>query len=115
MYAPNENVDPESKDDFYNKMNEILSEVNDNCEIFILGDLIGRIGREGNNRVVGRYGEQITNGNGMRLRDFCETRSLKIMKGFFQHRDIHKFTFFGDKCLQNEFQANSWRLLTSLD
>ncbi|XP_072375390.1 uncharacterized protein [Diabrotica undecimpunctata] len=93
VYAPNEDADPKSKDDFYNKMNEILSEFKENSDFFILGDLNDRVGREENNRVVGKYGEQITIDNGMRLRYFCETMSLKIMNGFFQHRDIHKFTW----------------------
>ena len=46
-----------------------------------------------NDPVVRQYGEATINDNGKRLSDFCENSSLKIMNGYFPHKDIHKYTW----------------------
>lgn len=46
VYATCEGTKPKIKDDFHNKLAEILSEVKENCEIYILGDLNGRVVRK---------------------------------------------------------------------
>ena len=51
------------------KLSNTLSSIKDNNEIFILGDLTARTGREHNDPVVGQYGEATINDNGKRLRD----------------------------------------------
>ncbi|XP_044757060.1 uncharacterized protein LOC123315437 [Coccinella septempunctata] len=58
-----------------------------------MGDLNARTGSKDNDTIVGKYGEQITNTNGQRLVDLCHGLSLKIMNGFFPHKNIHKFTW----------------------
>lgn len=93
VYAPSEDSDKITKDHFYNILSDTLSDIKDNKEIFILGDLNGRTGRENDDPVVGRYGEIVLNNNGQRLRSFCQSSSLKIMNGYFPHKDIHKFTW----------------------
>ena len=40
---------------------------------------------------IGTYGEQVTNHNGLALRDFCAFNKLKITNSFYRHKDIHKF------------------------
>ena len=92
VYAPSDDANITIKDNFYGKLTTILTNIKDDKEVFILGDLNGRTGREDNNSVVGKYGESATNDNGMRLRSWCETMSLKMMNGYFPYKDIHKFT-----------------------
>lgn len=58
-----------------------------------MGDLNARTGSKNNDATVGRYGEQITNTNGQFLIDLCQGMSLKIVNGFFPHKNIHKFTW----------------------
>ncbi len=42
---------------------------------------------------MGQYGEETRNGNGKRL-NICEEYEMKINNPFFQHNDIHKYTWF---------------------
>lgn len=93
VYAPGEDADRQTKDYFYEKLNNVLMNIKDDKEICILGDLNARTGSEENGSVVGKYGEQTRNNNGERLVNFCQGMSLKIMNGFFQHKNIHKFTW----------------------
>ena len=93
VYAPSEDADQQIKDEFYNKLRNTLSDVKDDKEIYLVGDFNGRVGRDENNSVVGRYGEEPLNNNGTRLRDLCKDMSLRIMNGFFQHKNVHKFTW----------------------
>nr|XP_018901479.1 PREDICTED: craniofacial development protein 2-like [Bemisia tabaci] len=58
-----------------------------------MGDLNSRTGRRGNCKVVGPFGEDAVNDNGDRLIDICSQMEMKILNGFFQHKDIHKYTW----------------------
>lgn len=93
VYAPSEDALPLIKDQFYDKLIQVVSNIKKDKEIVILGDLNARTGTENNSTIVGKYGEPVINNNGMRLRDMCEATSMKIMNGFFPHKDIHKFTW----------------------
>jgi len=42
------------------------------------------------------YGEEAINDNGDRLTDLCEKNTLKILKGYFQHKRIHQYTWHQD-------------------
>lgn len=93
VYAPSDVADPLTKDMFFNKLTHIISDIKHDKELFLLGDFNWRTGTETNSPVVGQYGERSTNDNGLRLSGMCETLNLKMMNGFFPHRDIHKFTW----------------------
>ncbi|XP_030766577.1 craniofacial development protein 2-like [Sitophilus oryzae] len=93
VYAPSDDADPLTKDMFFNKLTHIISDIKHDKELFLLGDFNSRTGTETNSPVVGQYGERSTNDNGLRLRGMCESLNLKIMNGFFPHRDIHKLTW----------------------
>lgn len=96
-YAPSDDADANTKDEFYDKLRDVLINVNHNKEVCILGDFNARIGRKENNAIVGRYGEERVNSNGERLMDLCQILDLRIMNGFFQHKEIHKFTWVQPK------------------
>ncbi|XP_030766580.1 craniofacial development protein 2-like [Sitophilus oryzae] len=93
VYAPSDDADPLTKDMFFNKLTHIISDIKHDKELFLLGDFNSRTGTETNSPVVGQYGERTINNNDLRLRGMCESLNLKIMNGFFPHRDIHKFTW----------------------
>ena len=72
VYAPsNDKVDLE-KDQFYEKLNETLLNIDTTREIILLGDFNGHTGTKVNNQVVGPYGETRINDNGERLIGLCE-------------------------------------------
>jgi hypothetical protein len=92
-YAPTDDSRVDSKEEYFNKLTTVLATINKKKEIWILGDLNARTGKSSNSEIIGRYGEDILNDNGQRLIDFCEAHSLKILNGFFPHKNIHKFTW----------------------
>ena len=60
----------------------------------LIGHFNARVGkeREGIENIIGAFGEETKNSEGENLIDFCMRNGLKIMNGFFQHRDEHKYT-----------------------
>lgn len=75
--------------EFYEKLTTVLTDIKDNKEIPKY--LNGQTGTEDNNDVIRKHGESATNNNGMRLRQLFGSMSLKVMKRYFPHKDIHKF------------------------
>jgi len=93
VYAPSEDSSIETKEKFYEKLLKETENINASKEICILGDLNARVGKKDNNAVIGQYGESVVNDNGTRLIDLCESMSLKVMNGFYCHKNIHKFSW----------------------
>ncbi|KAK4883377.1 hypothetical protein RN001_006696 [Aquatica leii] len=93
VYAPCDDTDVTIKDQFYENLTGLLESFKNNKEVCLLGDFNARIGKKNNDLVVGRYGENRINDNGQRLIDVCKGSSLRIMNGFFPHKDIHKYTW----------------------
>ncbi|MBV2145728.1 MAG: hypothetical protein KTM48_03335, partial [Wolbachia endosymbiont of Pissodes strobi] len=81
------------KDAFFEKLNEVLTDIGDTRDVIMLGDFNSRTGKKINNRVVGPYGEDNINDNGMRLIDLCTHNEMKITNGFYKHKWIHKYTW----------------------
>ncbi|XP_030767213.1 craniofacial development protein 2-like [Sitophilus oryzae] len=81
------------KDKFFEDLNNEITKVGKIREIIILGDLNCRVGKSTDSQVVGPYGEDTKNDNGNRLIALCVQNDFKIMNGFYQHRDIHKYTW----------------------
>lgn len=40
-----------------------------------------------------QYGEPTLNDNGHKLIELCETNNLKILNGFYKHKDIHRYAW----------------------
>lgn len=93
IYAPTNDADATVKDDFFGCLDDILTSTGNQREVILMGDLNSRVGKKNNNLIVGQFGEDTLNDNGERLVSICQQHSLKIMNGFFQHKDIHKFTW----------------------
>lgn len=93
VYALNDVAPDHEKDEFFEKLNSVITDIGNSREIIVLGDLNGRTGRKKGNAVVGEHGEDTINDNGTRLIDICEHNYLKILNGYYQHKDIHKYTW----------------------
>lgn len=91
-YAPTVNAKREKKDNFESNVYLALSQISKRKEILMLGDLNARTGKKERDPVVGKYGEHGVNENGLVL-EICNTFQLRIMNGYFQHKDIHKYTY----------------------
>ncbi|XP_072397944.1 uncharacterized protein [Diabrotica undecimpunctata] len=93
VYGINEDALVNSKDTFFEQLNDEIIKVGTSREIILLGDFNSRVGWKLNNKVVGTHGENTRNDNGTRLITTCTQNNLKILNGFYPHRDIHKYTW----------------------
>ena len=89
---PHRHSNCEIKDSFEDKLTDTLSNISQRKEIILLGDFNARTGKK-NYPVVGNFAEATANNNGNPLVEACQTFGLKILNGFFQHREIHKYTW----------------------
>jgi hypothetical protein len=92
IYAPTDDSKANPKNEFQSELT-LLTNISRRKEVTIIGDLNARIGRKGNDPVVGNFGRNVLRDNGERLIEICQTHSIKILNGYFQHRDIHKYTW----------------------
>ncbi|XP_072160540.1 uncharacterized protein [Bemisia tabaci] len=93
VYGINDDAPVAAKDQFFELLNDEILKVGTSREVIVIGDLNGRTGRRIGCKVVGPFGEDVVNDNGNRIIEVCEQNELKILNGFFQHRDIHKYTW----------------------
>ena len=92
-YSPTDDSTVEEKEHFYETLKNEIEKVKNKYEVVLMGDLNARTGQKIGSDIVGQYGEDVTNDNGLRLIETCEECSLKIMNGFFPHKSIHKYTW----------------------
>lgn len=89
VHAPTEDKPDKVKDSFYNKLTNCRNEVPPHSLIIIAGDFNARIGvdsSEANPRVIGRHAyHKISNENGKRLVEFCETTDMRPTQTRFPH------------------------------
>ncbi|XP_072398398.1 uncharacterized protein [Diabrotica undecimpunctata] len=93
VYAISDDESIAAKDEFFEKLNDIITNIGKSRELIILGDLNSRVGQRINSEVIGPYGEINLNDNGERLIQVCQSHTLRIMNGFYKHKDIHKYTW----------------------
>ena len=97
VFAPTEAADSKIKDDFYRDLDRVLKDVPSRDFLIVLGDFNARVGCDDKtwNGVIGRYGvAEEPNDNGRRLLDICASNDLCITGTLFQHKDIHKYTWY---------------------
>jgi exonuclease III len=92
VYARTDNSLDYIKDEFFEKLKSVLDKVSNRKKLISVGDFNGRVGRKTRDLVMGNHGHDHINENGVRLLELCEQFSLKIMLGYFAHKNIHKFT-----------------------
>ncbi|XP_038073012.1 uncharacterized protein LOC119741333 [Patiria miniata] len=84
-YAPTLTSTPESKDDFYLQLSELLHNIPAGDGIILLGDFNARIGSDCSawKNVIGPHGVGRMNDNGQRLLELCASYNLCIANTFF--------------------------------
>ena len=93
IYAITEDALIELKDRFFEQLHQVISTIGSSREIILLGDLNSRVGKQEQSKVVGKHGENILNENGKKLIEVCEQNELRILNGFYPHKEIHMYTW----------------------
>jgi exonuclease III len=92
IYAPVEGKEEEN-DQFYKLLQKIIDKVNESDMVILMGDFNARIVNNKSTGNIGTFGEKRCNNNGVKLRHLVLYNDLKIMNTFFQHKDVHKYTW----------------------
>ena len=95
MYAPTDHSRDEIKDSFNESLDEMLVCVAKHDHLVLMGDFNARVRRDVTTwgEVIDRHGKAAMNGNGQKLLRLCAMNELVVLNTFYQHRDIHKFTW----------------------
>lgn len=104
-YAPTNNSDEETKDNFYNQLQCLLQTRKERDILLLMGDMNAKVGDDnsGHNLVMGKQGLGIMNENGQRFADFCADYDLVIGGTIFPHKRIHKATWISpDHITENQ-------------
>lgn len=91
MYAPTNDADEGTKEDFYGKLQEVAEQVHKHDMLIITGDMNAKVGNlvNGPGRVMERHGLGTVNDHGERLKEFCDFNEMVITRTVFLPR---KFT-----------------------
>lgn len=93
VYAPTVNSDINTKANFFDELSEQLNRTKNKEGLILMDNFNDRIGKYIDNKIVRCHGEDVVNDNGTRWIEMCVQHSLKILNGFFQHKEINKYTW----------------------
>lgn len=95
IYAPTEEIDEETKEIFYQELEQAYNRLFSNDIKIIVGDANAKIGKE--EIYFGTIGSHSlhdeSNNNGLRLIDFASGKNMRISSTYFPHKNIHKGTW----------------------
>jgi hypothetical protein len=94
-HAPTEENDDESKETFYEKLDQIYHRAPAHDTKIMIGDLNAKIGQEEIFRpTIGKWSlHDISNDNGLRDIDFATSNNVIIRSTYFPHKNIHRETW----------------------
>ena len=95
MHAPSEEKSEESKDSFYEELEQIFDHFPKYDVKILLGDFNAKVGRENIFKpTIGQESlHQDSIDNGVRLVNFATSKNLLVKSKMFPHRNIHKYTW----------------------
>jgi len=101
VHAPSEEKSEESKDSFYEELEQVLDHFPKYHMKMLLGDLNAKVGRENIFKpTIGQESlHQNNNDNGVRLVNFATSKNLVVKNTMFLHRNIHKYTWPSPDCM----------------
>ena len=93
VYGPNTTSEYQA---FVDDVNDALLRVSSNESTVLMGDFNAHIGTDTDTGkgVIEKHGVTELNENGRYLLQFCCSNGLRIMNSFFQHREVHKYTWY---------------------
>jgi len=94
VHAPSEEKSDESKDSFYEELEQVFNHFLKYHMKVLLGDFNVKVGRENIFKPTIRQESlhQDSNDNGVRLVNFTTSKNLVVKSMMFPHRNIHKYT-----------------------
>ena len=95
VHAPSEEKSEESKDSFYEELEQVFDHFPNYHMKMLLGDFNAKVGRENIFKPTVRQKSlhQDSNDNGVRLVNFATSKNLVVKNTMFPHRNIHKYTW----------------------
>ncbi len=75
--------------EFWDEVNDCLEMFEEGRRIVVFGDMNGRVRNTELAGVLGKWGVEGVNENGLHLVDICAERGLFLANTFFQHKMIH--------------------------
>ena len=95
MYAPSEEKSEESKDNFFEELEQVFYHFTKYHMKILLGDFNAKVAREIIFKpAIGQESlHQDSNDNGFRLLNFATSKNLVVKSTMFPHRNIHKYTW----------------------
>ena len=93
LYAPDIAKPKEIREEFYEELQNIVSQIPKENLLIMLGDLNARVGNTPVPGIKQRFNESVANENGDLLTNFCSMNSLRINNTFFDHKWRHKITW----------------------
>ena len=94
-YAPTLTATPEIKDEFYENLASIVSNIPHSEQLALLGDFNARVGADHESwpSCLGHQGIGKMNENGQRLLEFCTFHGLCITNSYFKTKPQHKVSW----------------------
>jgi len=91
-YEPTLTATQEEKEQFYDQLSSATNTVPIKHQLFMIGDLNGRVGKDFKvwNKILGHHGIGNKNANGSLLLEFCMTHSLVLTNTVFQQADKYE-------------------------
>ena len=96
-YAPINDTTSSVKDKFYNELDAVQSKLPGHDVKLVLGDFNARVGKDPTpyHGVIGKHSfHDFATDNGNRFLDFCVFNELTVGGTLFEHKDIHKCTWY---------------------
>jgi hypothetical protein len=95
VHAPTEDKDDDTKDSFYEEIEQVLDQFPRYHMKILLGDFNAKVGREDIFKpIIGNESlHEASNDNGIRVINFTTSKNLIVWNTTLSHRDIHKHTW----------------------
>ena len=95
MHAPSEDKSDESKDRFYEELEQVFYHFPRYHKKILLGDFNAKVGRENifKPTIGNKSLHQDSNDNGVRIVNFATSKNLVVKSTMFLHRNIHKYSW----------------------
>jgi len=96
VHAPTNEKPEETKEEFYNLLEQTISQIASSDIQIVLGDFNAKVGKENVYKpTIGNESlHNETNDNGMKMIQFALSKGLNIRSTTFPHKDIHKETWY---------------------
>jgi hypothetical protein len=95
VHAPNEDKSDDSKDSFYEELEQVFDHFPRYHMIILLGEINAKVRRENifKPTVGNKSLHQDNNDNEVRIVNFATSKNLVVKSKMFPHRNIHKYLF----------------------